>query len=51
MANKKLYFHTPHNRRVRMVEGTKLNFNNKKIVRIAMAKKKTQDIKDITPSK
>ena len=51
LANKKLYFHTQHNRRVRMLDCTKLDFNNKKIVHIALDEKKAQDIKDITPSK
>nr|WP_319394504.1 choloylglycine hydrolase family protein [uncultured Desulfobacter sp.] len=48
LADKKLYFHTQHNRRVRMVDCTKLNFNHKKIVHIALDEKKEQDIKEIT---
>ena len=46
-----LYFHTQHNRRVRKLELTKLDFskNPETIVRLPLDKVKQQDYEDITP--
>jgi len=51
LANRKLYFHTQHNRRVRRVRLDKLDFSKPGIRHLPMDKKKAQDIEDITPSK
>lgn len=50
LSDKVLYFHTQHNRRVRMVELDRINFSRKEIVRIPLDDKKEQDIKNITPA-
>lgn len=47
--NLKYYYHTQHNRKVRMVDLNKIDFSKKKIVRIALDKKKQQEIEDVTP--
>ena len=49
LTEKKLYFHTQHNRRVRMVDLNKINFTIKGIKNIPLDEKKEQDTKDITP--
>jgi choloylglycine hydrolase len=46
-----LYYHTQHNRRVRMVDLNRLDFSGKAIQHIQLDESKEQDIKDITPSK
>lgn len=48
-AQKILYFHTQHNRRVRKVDLNKLDFTKKKIEHITLDIKKEQDVLDITP--
>lgn len=47
-----LYYHTQHNRRVRQLRMTKLDFskNPDKIVRLPLEKEKRQDYEDITPA-
>jgi choloylglycine hydrolase len=49
--NLKLYYHTQHNRKVRMVDLKKIDFatNNKGIRHITLDKKKSQSIEDVTP--
>ena len=47
-SKKALYFHTQHNRRVRMVQMNGIDFSGKEIVHIPLDDKKEQDIKDIT---
>ncbi|WP_421901504.1 linear amide C-N hydrolase [Maridesulfovibrio sp.] len=49
--NLKLYYHTQHNRRVRMVDLKKINFSPSKsgLKRFALDKKKSQDIENVTP--
>lgn len=49
--NLKLYYHTQHNRKVRMVDLKKIDFSPKKkeIVHIQLDKKKSQEIEDVTP--
>ncbi|MCF8054415.1 MAG: linear amide C-N hydrolase [Deltaproteobacteria bacterium] len=45
-----LYYHTQHNRRVRMVDLKRINFaQDAGIVHIQMDKQKVQDIEDVTP--
>jgi len=46
------YYHTQHNRRVRLLRMTKLDFskNPDKIVRLPLDKEKRQDYEDITPA-
>jgi choloylglycine hydrolase len=48
-----LYYHTQHNRRVRKLRMTELDFskNPDKIVRLPLDKEKKQDYEDITPGK
>lgn len=46
--NKVMYYHTMHNRRVRQLNLTQLNFDAKAIVRVPLDVKKEQDIDDIT---
>ena len=48
-----LYYHTQHNRRVRKVDFSAIDFSEigNSIVYIALDKKKEQDIEDITPGK
>ena len=45
------YYHTQHNRRVRMVDLKRIDFsdNSAGIVRIPLDKHKSQDIEDVTP--
>ncbi len=47
---KVLYFHTQHNRRVRKVDFSGVDFTGKAIVHIAMDREKRQDIEDLTPN-
>jgi len=49
--NLKYYYHTQHNRKVRMVDLNKIDFspNKKGIRRFPLDKQKTQDIEDVTP--
>jgi choloylglycine hydrolase len=46
-----LYFHTQHNRRVRMVRMDKVDFGAKEIIHITMDRQKEQDVMDISPVK
>lgn len=48
LNNKALYFHTQNNRRVRMVDFSKLDFSGTKIKHIVFDQNKAQDIKDIS---
>jgi choloylglycine hydrolase len=52
LKNKILYYHTQHNRRLRMLDLKKIDFSNigKKIIYIKLDEKKEQDIQDITPN-
>jgi choloylglycine hydrolase len=49
--NLKLYYHTQHNRKVRMVDLKKIDFspNKEGIERFPLDKQKLQDIEDVTP--
>jgi len=48
--NLKLYYHTQHNRKVRMVDLKRIDFSpKKKIKRFYLDKKKSQEIEDVTP--
>jgi len=48
--NKILYYHTQHNRRVRMVDLKKIDFKSlRKVVYIPLDKEEKQDIEDVTP--
>jgi len=49
--NLKLYYHTQHNRKVRMVDLKKIDFspNNMEIVHLPLDKHKSQDVEDVTP--
>lgn len=48
--NLKYYYHTQHNRKVRMIDLKKVDFSSKqKIRRLSLDKKKEQDIEDVTP--
>ena len=51
MVTSVLYFHSQHNRRVRMVDLKKIDFDGigKEIVHIPLDRDKAQDIEDITP--
>ena len=48
LQNKALYFHTQHNRRVRKVDFSKLDFSGNKIKHIPMDRKREQDLQDIS---
>ena len=50
-AQKVLYFHTQHNRRLRKVDLKKLDFSGSEIKHLPLDKKKEQDVEDITPAK
>ena len=46
-----MYYHTQHNRRVRMVDLKRINFTaGRPVVRLPLDKVKSQDIDDITPA-
>ena len=47
--NLKYYYHTQHNRKLRMVDLKKIDFSAKKIVRQPLDIKKDQEIEDVTP--
>lgn len=49
--NLKYYYHTQHNRKIRMVDLKKIDFskNREAIVHIPLDKKKAQEVEDITP--
>jgi len=49
LSAKTLYFHTQHNRRVRMVDVARLDFTGESIRHIQLDENKQQDIKDLTP--
>lgn len=49
--NTTLSYHTQHNRRVRKVDLTKLDFVAKDRLRFPLDREKTQDIDDVTPAK
>jgi choloylglycine hydrolase len=50
LKNRVLYYHTQHNRRVRMLDVGAIDFGALKgIVRIPLDKQKSQDIEDLTP--
>jgi choloylglycine hydrolase len=49
--NMKYYYHTQHNRKVRMVDLKKIDFSAKKIVHQPLDTKKEQEIEDVTPYK
>ena len=50
--NRVMYYHTQHNRRVRMVDLKKIDFTKQgEVVRLPLDKQKAQDIEDITPVK
>ena len=49
--NLKYYYHTQHNRKVRMIDLKKIDFSqyNGKIIHIPLDKRKSQEIEDVTP--
>lgn len=47
--NLKYYYHTQHNRKLRMVDLKKIDFSKNKIIRITLDDKKEQEIEDVTP--
>lgn len=50
IKNLKLYYHTQHDRKVRMVDFKRIDFSPKaKIKRFPLDKKKSQEIEDVTP--
>ena len=50
--NKALYYHTQHNRRVRTVDMSEIDFASlREQVLIPLDKVKSQDIEDVTPMK
>ena len=50
--NKALYYHTQHNRRVRSVDLSKIDFGSlREQVLISLDEVKSQDIEDVTPAK
>jgi choloylglycine hydrolase len=50
--NRVLYYHTQHNRRVRKVDLSKIDFATpRELVRSPLDKEKAQDIEDVTPRK
>ena len=51
-TNKVFYYHTQHNRRVRMVDLKRIDFGSfSDITRLPLDKVKAQDIEDVTPQK
>jgi choloylglycine hydrolase len=44
-----MYYHTQHNRRVRKIDLTKVDFQKSEIVRLPLDREKKQDIDDVTP--
>jgi len=49
LAQKTLYVHTQHNRRVRKVQVNAVDFSGEEIVHVVLDEKKEQDYLDITP--
>ena len=51
--NLKYYYHTQHNRRLRMVDLKRIDFSPKKlkVKRFPLDKQKSQDIEDVTPTR
>jgi len=49
LSGKMLYYHTQHNRRVRMVDLNRVEFAGDEIRHVKLDESKAQDIKDITP--
>jgi choloylglycine hydrolase len=50
--NRVLYYHTQHNRRIRMVDMNKIDFETlTTTVRLPLDREKSQDIEDMTPRK
>lgn len=49
LSKKTLYFHTQHNRRVRMVDLNRIDFSGTEIAHIQSDEGKEQDVEDITP--
>ena len=48
--NRVLYYHTQHNRRVRMIDLKKIDFESlREVVHLPLDREKRQDIEDITP--
>ncbi len=47
--NRVMYYHTMHNRRVRQVDLTKIDFDAGAITRLPLDREKQQDIEDVTP--
>lgn len=47
--NKVMYYHTQHNRRVRRVEFSNVDFNGDKLVRMPLDKVKAEDFEEIVP--
>ncbi|THB78138.1 MAG: choloylglycine hydrolase, partial [Desulfobulbaceae bacterium] len=47
--NLKFYYHTQHNRKLRMVDLNKIDFSTERIVRFSLDKRKEQEIEDVTP--
>jgi len=48
MEKQDLYFHTQHNRRVRLVSLKEMNFEGNEIKRITLDREKSQDIEDLS---
>jgi choloylglycine hydrolase len=50
--NRTMYYHTQHNRRVRKVDLTRVDFEkSREILRLPLDKEKKQDIEDVTPGR
>lgn len=49
LSKKALYYHTQHNRRVRKVDVSRVDFSKKEITHVPLDEKKEQDIQDVTP--
>ncbi|WP_320006309.1 choloylglycine hydrolase family protein [Maridesulfovibrio sp.] len=50
LQNKKLFYHTQHNRKVRTVDLSRIDFSPKgKVIKFAMDKKNDQNFEDVTP--
>jgi choloylglycine hydrolase len=50
LKKKVLYFHTQHNRRLRMVDASKLDFSGTNIQRVQLDESKEQDVKELKPT-
>lgn len=49
ISKKRLYYHTQHNRRIRMLDIGKVDFSGKKITHLQLDRGNKQDVEDITP--